>query len=126
MINFWHFCVSLVIKHEKSKCFLTHWDAPNEGIAGETLGTAAHWIVIDNLTTSANTASSGTWINAFLIAASLTGWTIRTDDALGSAGWGTAEISDDARAHSDSVVVSALTVWSTRRWFARRCDFGRC
>lgn len=54
----------------QTQLFLTYWETSDKWIPCKPRGATTNWIMIDYLAFSSNTASTGTWIDTFLIGTS--------------------------------------------------------
>ena len=83
-----------------------------EGIAGESWGTLADWVVVGDLASGVVSTSTRAWINTLLVDTGSQLVTVRADNTLGAAvGWRALECWG-AGTDTHSVNLSFLAVWS--------------
>lgn len=91
------------------------WSAFNKWTSSETWWTATHGNVVDHITSGILSTSVWTRVDTLLSDARLFPWTVLAQNALRSA----ADVRISLEfSQASTLSISALSVWSTRRWVA--------
>lgn len=105
--------------HGSEEMNLTFKQATNEWVSGVTRRATANWVMIYDLASSILTTSSRTWVSALLFDTGFVLRTFRAHHALGSTRrWG-AYIVFLTRTYCMSINLTAFTIWSAGRRYAR-------